>query len=603
MPTFSNADHSLSQDDLIQLDLDQHAPHQPEERGQPVGSLADDVAAHFDVDAFLAEEHGKDLLRFSTAGSVDDGKSTLIGRLLYDTQNVYDDQVRSIEGKGSAGEGQLDLALLTDGLRAEREQGITIDVAYRYFATSRRKFIIADTPGHEQYTRNMATGASTADVAIVLVDARKGVLLQSRRHAYIAALLGVPHVIVAINKMDLVGYAEETYTRIREDFSNFFASLEEHAGSALHFVPVSALTGDNVVHPSAAMPWYDGPTLLHLLESIPSIERLAEAPFRFAVQRVLRPDQNFRGFAGQISAGTVRPGDSLLVLPSRRRSRVRSLVTFDGDLNEASAPLSVCLTLEDEIDISRGDMLVAPESPAQLARRFTASLVWMDTQTLEPGRRYLLKHTSRTVQASVLAVRYSVDVADLSRSAASTLAMNGIGLAEIETQQPLALDLYQANRHTGSFVLIDAETNATVAAGMVRELLDLAPALEASQGPVTPEERASRWGHSGVHLALTGSAAFADAVERALLDRGAVVFRCGPTDLRLQQALIAGGAIALSLIVTKSDRVEARVGKYVTATVTDSNGSSVPAVESVLVLLRENHILRSGPAPATGGSQ
>jgi sulfate adenylyltransferase large subunit len=542
----------------------------------------------FDVDTYLAEEQAKDLLRFSTAGSVDDGKSTLIGRLLYDTQNVYDDQVRAIEGKGSAGVGQLDLALLTDGLRAEREQGITIDVAYRYFATKRRKFIIADTPGHEQYTRNMATGASTADVAIVLADARKGVLVQSRRHAYIAALLGVPHVIVAINKMDLVDYAEQTYTRIRADFEEFFTRLEEHGSSTLHFVPVSALTGDNVARSSDQMPWYTGPTLLALLESIPATERSANAPFRFAVQRVLRPHQNFRGFAGQISAGTIRPGDAIHILPSGRSSTVRSVVTFDGDLDQATAPLSVCITLEDEIDISRGDMLVAPAHPATLARSFTASLVWMDVQPLALARRYLLKHTSRTVQASVRSIRYSVDVADLSRTHATTLQVNGIGLVEIETVQPLMLDRYASNRHTGSFVLIDAESNATVAAGMVRDLLADTPPTP--RGPVTPEERARRWGHVAAHLALTGTPEYAEAVERALLESGAIVFRCGATDTRLRQAILQGGGIALTLMpATGHDH--ARIGKQATAVAT--NTSLAESVDAVMALLRTTGILHA----------
>ena len=593
----------LSEDDLIQLDLDQHAPHQPEERARPVGSAGDDLAAHFDVDAFLDEERAKDLLRFSTAGSVDDGKSTLIGRLLYDTQNVYDDQVRSIEGKGSAGEGQLDLALLTDGLRAEREQGITIDVAYRYFATRRRKFIIADTPGHEQYTRNMATGASTADVAIVLVDARKGVLVQSRRHAYIAALLGVPHVVVAVNKMDLVEYAEESYTRIRSEFAEFFVGLEEHGASTLHFVPVSALAGDNVVRRSTRMLWYEGPTLLELLEAIPSIERAVAAPFRMAVQRVLRPNQNFRGFAGQISAGTVRPGDRVRVLPSGRSSIVQAIVTFDGDLQEASAPLSVCLTLDDEIDISRGDMLASPETPAAVVRSFTASVVWMDAEPLVKGKRYLLKHTSRMVQAAVRAVRYSVDVVDLERSHATTLGINGVGLIEVETVQPLALDLYAANRHTGSFVLIDAETNATVAAGMVRELLAESSAAVV-RGPVTPEERARRWGHRGAHLAIAASPAFADEVERALLERGAVVFRCGATDTRLQQAIVGGGGIALTLTAAESGESRVQIFTKSTRTVTDGHVSGdlagygsesdlAASVDAVLRLLRESGVLVS----------
>jgi sulfate adenylyltransferase large subunit len=446
----------------------------------------------------------------------------------------------------------------------------------------------------------MATGASTADVAIVLVDARKGVLVQSRRHAYIAALLGVPHIIVAINKMDLVGFAEQSYSRIRSDFAQFFAGLEEHGSSSLHFVPVSALLGDNVARRGNSMPWYDGPALLELLESIPATGRAADAPFRMAVQRVVRPNQNFRGFAGQISAGTVRPRDAVAVLPSGRQSIVRSIVTFDGDLPEATAPLSVCLTLEDEIDIGRGDMLVSPERPASMARSFTASLVWMDAQPLALGRRYLLKHTSRTVQSMVRDVRYSVDIADLGRTKATTLGMNGIGLAEIETAQPLILDLYSANRHTGSFVLIDAETNATVAAGMVRELLG-DPSPKTARGPVTAEERARRWGHTGAHLALTGSSAYADAIERALLERGAIVFRCGATDTRLRQAMIAGGGIVITLVPGANERGEARIGKYATVSVTYGEESRDAAVEAVLAMLRESGVLLSGLVKGENG--
>jgi sulfate adenylyltransferase large subunit len=444
----------------------------------------------FDVDDYLGQERTKDLLRFSTAGSVDDGKSTLIGRLLYDTQSVYDDQVRSIEGKGTTAPGVLDLALLTDGLRAEREQGITIDVAYRYFSTARRKFIIADTPGHEQYTRNMATGASTASLAIVLVDARKGVLIQSRRHAAITALLGVPNILIAINKMDLAGYNEGVFQQIREDFTAFFRQLGDLQPRHLYFVPVSALTGDNVVHRTQSMRWYDGPSLLEVLEGVPHADAQTEAPFRMAVQRVLRPHLDFRGFAGQIAAGSVRTGDAVMVLPSRRTSCVRSIVTFDGDLPEAHAPQSITLTLDDELDISRGDLLVSPDAPAETATSFIASLVWMDEQPLQTGRRYLLKHTSRTVAAIVSRVRYRLDVAALAEEEAETLALNGIGLVEIETVQPLAFDRYTASRIMGSFVLIDPVTNATAAAGMIRETLAGASELTT---PVTVQERAARW--------------------------------------------------------------------------------------------------------------
>jgi len=548
----------------------------------------------FNVEGFLAEERGKDLLRFSTAGSVDDGKSTLIGRLLYDTQSVYDDQLRSIEGKGTVGGGVLDLALLTDGLRAEREQGITIDVAYRYFSTATRKFIIADTPGHEQYTRNMATGASTADAAIVLVDARKGVLIQSRRHAYITSLLGVRHVIVAVNKMDLVDYKENVFDDIRSEFSAFFESLAtEDQGlqsSQLYFVPVSALAGDNVVRPTAAMPWYSGPSLLELLELIPSTEASRTAPFRLAVQRVIRPNQNFRGFAGQIASGSIRPGDPVLVLPSRRTSRVRSIVTFDGELAEAHAPLSISLTLEDEIDISRGDILVAPDKPATVARRFNASLVWMDSQPLELSRRYLLKHTSRSVSAQVKTLRHSVDIASLERQPAATLAINGIGLVEIETLQPLAIDPYADNRITGGFVLIDPETNATVAAGMIRD----AHSAEAISDngltePINPADRIARWGHAGATIALRGSQAFANAVERALFLQGAFAVQVKRSNQELTIALTQAGALAITL----DDRDKSSFSVQVDDDLAEIDSKDLAvAVKAVLRLLGGKSILR-----------
>ncbi len=435
------------------------------------------VSPTFDVAAYLRGEATKDLLRLSTAGSVDDGKSTLIGRLLYDTQSVYDDQLRSIQGKGTTAPGVLDLALLTDGLRAEREQGITIDVAYRYFSTAKRKFIIADTPGHEQYTRNMATGASTASLAIVLVDARRGVLIQSRRHACIAALLGVRHIVIAVNKMDLVDYDEARFTMIREAFTGFFAaqaSLEEMHPPQLHFVPVSALAGENVVRGSSRMPWYRGPSLLQVLESVPAAEGEAGSPFRLAVQRVLRPNLDFRGFAGQIAAGTIRPGDEILVLPSNRKSRVHRIVTFSGDLEEAHAPQSISLVIEDELDISRGDMIVSSAKPATVTSRFVASLVWMDEQALDLTRRYLLKHTSRTVPVQITALRYRLDVDTLDQLSVSTLGLNEIGLVELETVQPLVVDSYRDSRVTGSFVLIDPSTNATVAAGMILQTISSA---------------------------------------------------------------------------------------------------------------------------------
>jgi sulfate adenylyltransferase large subunit len=534
-------------------------------------------SSEFSLSNFLIADHARDLLRFSTAGSVDDGKSTLIGRLLYDTQNVYEDQVRSIEGKGTTGMGVLDLALLTDGLRAEREQGITIDVAYRYFSTANRKFIIADTPGHEQYTRNMVTGASTASLAIVLVDARKGVLVQSRRHACITALLGVRHILVAVNKMDLVGYDKQTFNDIRADFAAFFDELGDLRPPHLYFVPVSALTGENVVRPTTAMPWYMGPSLLELLESVPAAEAGASDSFRLPVQRVLRPNQNFRGFAGQIAAGTIQPGDPVMVLPSRRTSHIRSIVTFDGDLPKAYAPQSVTITLTDELDISRGDLLASLDFPAEITNRFTASLVWMDGQPLDLTRRYLLKHTSRTVQAQVTAIRYRLDVTTLERRPATTLSLNGIGLVELESVQPLAVDLYSANRATGSFVLIDIVTNATVAAGMIRSTT-----VEATI-PITPvssEERIIRWGHPGVHLHLSCSVEFAGAVERALFLRGTFIVRASSPSEETLAVLIDSGALILTH--TTSDAQIATLGDQLT---------TVTTVDSLLRFLEAKAVL------------
>jgi sulfate adenylyltransferase large subunit len=494
------------------------------------------TAPAFSIDEFLEREREKDLLRFSTAGSVDDGKSTLIGRLLYDTQSVYEDQVRSIEGKGTTAPGQIDFALLTDGLRAEREQGITIDVAYRYFSTARRKFIIADTPGHEQYTRNMATGASTADAAIVLIDASKGVLIQSRRHAYIASLLRVRHVLVAVNKMDLIGYDEAAFRAIEADFSRVLAEIAADTGSPVEaiFVPVSALKGDNVVHTSKAMPWYAGPSLLELLEQLPPAEETRTAPFRFPVQRVLRPNHTFRGFAGQIASGTVRPGDAITALPSGRSAKVERIVTWEGDLSEAVAPLSVTLVLDREIDISRGDLIVTSEARATVARSVKAALVWMDHRPLDLGRRYLLKHTSQTVPALPAAIDYRTDLGTLARETAQTLRMNDIGAVTLNLLRPIAIDRYSENRGTGAFILIDPESNATVAAGMVTAASAAAAKNDEDEGSawgrVTAGEREARWGHRGGVLELSGPAELIDAIERSLFAAGAATSRIDASD-------------------------------------------------------------------------
>ncbi len=490
----------------------------------------------FSIEDFLLQEREKDLLRFSTAGSVDDGKSTLIGRLLYDTQSVYEDQVKSIEGKGTTAPGQLDFALLTDGLRAEREQGITIDVAYRYFSTAKRKFIIADTPGHEQYTRNMATGASTADAAIVLIDASKGVLIQSRRHAYIASLLRVRHVLVAVNKMDLIGYDEAAFRAIKADFTSVLSQIAADTGTPVNavFVPVSALKGDNIVHRSDVMSWYHGPSLLELLESLPSSQDTRTAPFRFPVQRVLRPDHTFRGFSGQVASGAVRPGDEITVLPSNRSARVERIVTWDGDLDEAIAPLSVTLVLDRELDISRGDLVVGAAAQATVARSAKAAMVWMDQRPLDLSRRYLLKHTSHTVPVFLSSVDSRIDLNTLTRQPAQGLEMNDIGAVSLNLLRPMALDLYGENRGTGAFILIDPDTNATVAAGMVTAASAYVATGEedetGSWGPVTAGEREARWGHRGGVLELNGPVALIDAVERALFAVGVISSRIDADD-------------------------------------------------------------------------
>jgi len=491
-----------------------------------MAALADRAPA-FSIEDFLAQEQAKDLLRFSTAGSVDDGKSTLIGRLLYDSQNVYEDQLKAVtKASVNRSAGAIDFSLLTDGLRAEREQGITIDVAYRYFATARRKFIIADTPGHEQYTRNMATGASTADLAIILIDARNGVLPQSRRHAYIASLLGIPNFAIAVNKMDLVGYDEAVFQSIQDQFRSFLNQLD---APEAYFLPISALVGDNIVRRSHAMPWFHGPSLLEYLESVPVYHRTRSTAFRFPVQRVIRPDQNFRGFAGQIASGTIRAGDAIIALPSGRRSRVSSIETFDGKLDEAFAPMSVTLVLEDEIDISRGDLIASAHNVPEVSRQFEASVVWMSETPLDPSKTYVLRHTSQTTPAEIKAVRHRVDVITLEQQPADKFALNEIGLLRIETARPIFFDTYRHNRHTGGFVLIDSATNATVGAGMIvnalaREEKPLrVQQLSVTADPVTPAERLARYRHSGFVVALGPRRQLAVALERKLFDRGCAV--------------------------------------------------------------------------------
>ena len=413
-----------------------------------------------------------DLLRFTTAGSVDDGKSTLIGRLLYDSKSIFEDQLAAVERfSKKRGDEHVDLALLTDGLRAEREQGITIDVAYRYFATPRRKFIIADTPGHIQYTRNMVTGASTANLAIILIDARKGVIEQTCRHAFLANLLRIQHVVVAVNKMDLVEYSEAKFEEIKEAFQNFASRLDNLV--EMTFIPISALKGDNVVDKSSAMPWYQGPTLLYHLETVyvGTTENHVEA--RFPVQWVIRPQSaewhDFRGFSGRVAGGVFKPGDAVTVLPSGFQSRIREIHTADGPLEEAFSPLSVTLLLEDEIDTSRGDMIVKANNPPQISQDIEAMICWFSEKPLNPRGRFILRHTSREVQAVIKELKYKVNINTLHKIEDDVeFRMNDIGRISLRTSAPVIFDPYSKNRITGSFILIDAGTNETVAAGMIR---------------------------------------------------------------------------------------------------------------------------------------
>jgi bifunctional enzyme CysN/CysC len=407
----------------------------------------------------------KKLLRFLTCGSVDDGKSTLIGRLLYDSRSVFEDQLESVT-KASIGRnaGAIDFSLLTDGLRAEREQGITIDVAYRYFATDRRKFIIADTPGHEQYTRNMATGASTADLAVVLVDSRKGLLPQSKRHSFVASLLGIRHLVIAVNKMDMVGYSRSVFSDIERQFRDFLSGFEN---LETYFIPVSALVGDNIVLPSRNMPWFDGPPLLEYLEKVDVESLPGEMPFRFPVQRVVRSGDGFRGYAGTVASGKISVGTAVAVMPSGRTTTIERITTFDGDLHEASAGQPVTLTLTDEIDIIRGDLLTSVNALPHLAHSLRATLIWLHADAGEVGKRYRLKHATQQTWASIAEIHHTININTLRSEPSSQLEMNSIAVADIETSRALWFDPYQRNRVTGSFILIDPATNATVAAGMI----------------------------------------------------------------------------------------------------------------------------------------
>ncbi|HGC6390525.1 TPA: sulfate adenylyltransferase subunit CysN [Cronobacter dublinensis] len=433
-------------------------------------TIAQQIAKEGGVEAYLHAQQHKSLLRFLTCGSVDDGKSTLIGRLLHDTRQIYEDQLSSLHNDskrhGTQGE-KLDLALLVDGLQAEREQGITIDVAYRYFSTEKRKFIIADTPGHEQYTRNMATGASTCDLAILLMDARKGVLDQTRRHSFISTLLGIKHLVVAVNKMDLVDFSEETFERIRQDYLSF---AEQLPGSLdIRFVPLSALEGDNVAVQSLNMAWYTGPTLLEVLETIDIQRVVDEQPLRFPVQYVNRPNLDFRGYAGTVAGGVVKVGQRVKALPSGVESSVARIVTFDGDLQEAGAGEAVTLVLKDEIDISRGDLLVDASQHVAAVQSAAVDVVWMAEQPLVPGQSYDIKIAGKKTRARVDNIQYQVDINNLTQRVVESLPLNGIGLVDLTFDEPLNLDKYQENPVTGGLIFIDRLSNVTVGAGMVRE--------------------------------------------------------------------------------------------------------------------------------------
>ena len=473
-----------------------------------------------------------DLLRMVTAGSVDDGKSTLIGRMLYDCGALPEDQVEALRARSEA-TGFLDLSLVTDGLKAEREQGITIDVAYRYFSTARRRFIIADTPGHEQYTRNMVTGASNADVAIVLIDARLGVLTQSKRHGFIASLLGVPRLVVAINKMDLVGYDEDVFKRISDEYTEFVSRLQF---SDLTIIPVSAVDGDNVVFPGGNMPWYDGPTLLSYLETTYIAGDRNLVDFRFPVQRVVRPDQNFRGYAGTVASGVVRPGDEVVVLPGGKRSKVTRIVTYEGDLEAAFPPLAVTICLADHLDISRGDMLAHPNNIPRMEREVDAIIIWMADEPFSVSSQYLIKHTTNTVRGVCSELTYRIDPDTLHRESTKALALNEIGRARLTLYRPVSVDAYRRNRDTGAFILIDPATNVTVGAGIIVDRTRATDERRTTKssassnitwqsGITTVEDRARLLGQFPLTLWLTGlsgsgKSTVAFEVERRLLESG-----------------------------------------------------------------------------------
>ena len=467
-------------------------------------SYRPDALIASDISAYLEQHQSKSLLRFITCGSVDDGKSTLIGRLLYDSKMIFEDQLAALEADskrvGTQGQ-EIDFALLVDGLAAEREQGITIDVAYRFFATEKRKFIVADTPGHEQYTRNMVTGASTADLAVILIDARKGVLTQTRRHSFLAHLIGIRHIVLAVNKMDLVGYDRATFDSIVADYRAFADSIGITAFTA---IPISGFKGDNITAASANTPWYSGPSLIEHLETVPVGGEGDARPFRMPVQWVNRPNLDFRGFAGTIASGSVKPGDAVRILPSGRTSHVARIVTYDGDLAEAGRDQSVTLTLADEVDCSRGDIIVAADSPPEVADQFQATIVWMDQEELLPGRAYWLKLGTQTVSATVQPPRHVICVNTMAELSAKTLALNDIGVAEVYTDRPVVFESYTDSHDLGGFILIDKLTNATVAAGMLNFSLRRAQNVHWQALEITREAHAAQKGQHPRLLWFTG---------------------------------------------------------------------------------------------------
>ncbi|MFO1466095.1 MAG: sulfate adenylyltransferase subunit CysN [Steroidobacteraceae bacterium] len=478
-----------------------------------------------DIGAYLEAQQHKSLLRFITCGSVDDGKSSLIGRLLYESKMIYEDQLAALEADskkvGTRG-GELDFALLVDGLAAEREQGITIDVAYRFFSTEKRKFIVADTPGHEQYTRNMVTGASTADLAVILIDARKGVLTQTRRHSFLVSLLGIRKIVLAINKMDLVGYSKEVFDTILQEYHDFATQIELTDITA---IPMSAVHGDNIVEPGTNLPWYRGPTLMHHLESVEVGDELPAQPFRLPVQWVNRPNHEFRGFAGLISSGTVHQGERIRVLPSGRESRVARIVTADGDLPSAMAGHSVTLTLETEIDVSRGDVIATGDAPPEVADQFEATIVWMHDDPMLQGRDYLMKIGTRTVSATIAPLKYKINVNTLERMAAEQLQLNDIGVCELELDRTIAFEPYARNHSLGGFILIDRLTNNTVGAGLLNFSLRRAQNVHWQALDVNKQARSQLKGQKASVLWLTGlsgagKSTIANLVEKRLLSMG-----------------------------------------------------------------------------------